>query len=191
VLLSPSLRQSREVALKVRTFLGDLADQEPLLEDNKLSTELRNHSRVISVPAAETLRGYAADLVLVDEAAFIEDAALDAVRAMIGSTGGRLILSSTAHGKAGEFYRVLEGDPSVAEDWERLRVRWEECPRITAEFIQQERRGLPASTFASEWLGQFAELVDGVFAADDIASMFDSTVEPLWPDRVEVYAGIA
>jgi hypothetical protein len=48
--VSPSLRQSRELFAKVIAFLKALEPVEPLEEDNKSSCELRNGSRIVSLP---------------------------------------------------------------------------------------------------------------------------------------------
>jgi hypothetical protein len=59
LLVSSSLRQSRELFLKCTTFLRDLEPVEELSQDNKLSCMLRNGSRIISLPGdGRTIRGY-------------------------------------------------------------------------------------------------------------------------------------
>ena len=71
LLVSPSLRQSRELFGKVIGFLKDLQPAEILEEDNKSSCTLANGSRIVSLPGdARTIRGYSAPkLIIVDEAA--------------------------------------------------------------------------------------------------------------------------
>jgi hypothetical protein len=61
LLVSPSLRQSKELFTKVTNFLKDLEPAEALEEDNKSSRMLPNGARVISLPGdPDTLRGYSA-----------------------------------------------------------------------------------------------------------------------------------
>jgi hypothetical protein len=50
LLVSPSLRQSRELFAKVIDFLRSLEPTPPLAEDNKLSCQLSNGSRIVSLP---------------------------------------------------------------------------------------------------------------------------------------------
>jgi hypothetical protein len=58
LLVSPSLRQSKELFGKVARFLKSLEPVEPLEEDNRSSCELRNGARIVSLPGdPETLRG--------------------------------------------------------------------------------------------------------------------------------------
>jgi hypothetical protein len=78
LLIAPSQRQSRELAVKVTGFLRDIEPTEALEEDNKLSVTLaRNGSRIIALPGndARVIRGYSAPALIVeDEAAFVHDA---------------------------------------------------------------------------------------------------------------------
>src|SRR5689334_21484393 len=61
LLVSPSLRQSKELFAKVTGFLKDLEPAEVLEEDNKSCCALANGARVVSLPGdPDTLRGYSA-----------------------------------------------------------------------------------------------------------------------------------
>src|SRR5947209_18643108 len=58
LLVSPSLRQSKELFAKVTGFLKDLEPAEVLEEDNKSCCALANGARVVSLPGdPDTLRG--------------------------------------------------------------------------------------------------------------------------------------
>src|SRR5215467_2076864 len=61
LLVSPSLRQSKELFAKVIGFLKDLEPAEVLEEDNKSCCALANGARLVSLPGdPDTLRGYSA-----------------------------------------------------------------------------------------------------------------------------------
>lgn len=135
---SPSQRQSRELFNKVVGFLKRLEVAPGLEEDNRLSVRLANHSRVVSLPGTgQTIRGFSApDLIIEDEAAFVDDVFYRAIRPMLAVSGGRLILMSTPYGQRGHFHEAwTEGG-----DWHRVEVPATECPRITPEFLASERR---------------------------------------------------
>src|SRR5580704_3617433 len=70
LLLSPSLRQSRELFRKVIDIYRALDNPPPPITDNRLELELANGSRVVSLPGTEaTVRGFSAPkLVIMDEA---------------------------------------------------------------------------------------------------------------------------
>lgn len=182
LLVSPSLRQSRELFVKVTGFLKALNHKPKLDEDNKLSITLENKSRVVSLPSSpETIRGFSAvDLVIEDEAAFCQDNLYRSVRPMLAVSNGKLILMSTPYGKLGHFYEewVNGGD-----EWEKIKVTAHQCPRITPEFLEGEKNSLGSLWFNQEYMGIFAERIDSVFSHDSIMESFSSDVKPLFNDE--------
>lgn len=165
--VSPTDRQSGLLFDKVIEFLRKAPDSPKRLEDNKRSVRLANGSRIVSLPGSpDTIRGYSApNMVLVDEAAFCEDALFGAVGPMLAVSNGEIALLSTPCGKRGEFYTVwTEG----GDDWERIRVTAEECPRISPEFLAEQRRTMPAWLYRQEYCAEFCETLDGVFTSDQI-----------------------
>ncbi len=179
LLVSPSLRQSRELFVKVVDFMRMLEPRPILEEDNKLSFALGNGSRVVSLPGTgETVRGFSApSLVIEDEAAFVEDGLYGAVRPMLAVSGGRLVLMSTPHGKRGHFYEAWRDEEA---EWLRTEVSALECPRITEEFLEQERQALGDLWFRQEYGCEFLETIDQVFRYDDIERALSDDVEPLF-----------
>src|SRR5215218_1023691 len=69
--LAPTLRQSQELFAKVAGFYRDLGRPVPAQGERKLSLELENDSRIVTLPGSEkTIRGFSgAALLIVDEAA--------------------------------------------------------------------------------------------------------------------------
>jgi hypothetical protein len=71
---------------------------------NKLSLMLPNGSRIVGLPGTErTVRGFTASLILIDEAAGVEDAMYKALRPMLAVQRGDLWLISTPRSKRGFF----------------------------------------------------------------------------------------
>jgi hypothetical protein len=68
--LASALRQSQELFAKIAGFYRDLGRPVPAQGERKLSLELENDSRIITLPGSEkTIRGFSgAALLLVDEA---------------------------------------------------------------------------------------------------------------------------
>jgi hypothetical protein len=97
LVVSPSERQSKELFKKIIDLREVLPEQPRLLEDNKLSMEVAGGGRVVSLPGSEaTVRGFSgASLIVEDEAARVPDELYMAVRPMLATSGGRLILMST------------------------------------------------------------------------------------------------
>jgi phage terminase large subunit-like protein len=75
LVLAPALRQSQEFFSKLSDFHAALGTPKRKYGERRLSLELSNGSRVISLPGAEkTIRGFSgAALIILDEASRIED----------------------------------------------------------------------------------------------------------------------
>ncbi len=166
LLVSPSQRQSVELLHKTRAVITQI--ETPMrLQETKL--ELASGSRVVSLPGAEgTIRGFSADLVVIDEAARVEDATYAAVRPMLAVTGGRMLALSTPHGARGWFWEAW----TLGEGWERTMVRATDCPRISTEFLAGERQAMSHHSFSSEYLCEFSALVNAAFDPADIERAF-------------------
>src|SRR5215208_4399555 len=123
--LAPALRQSQELFSKLAGFYRDLGRPVSPLAERKLGLELENGSRVVTLPGTEkTIRGYSgAALLIVDEAARVDDGLYYALRPMLAVSGGALMMLSTPYGKRGIFYDEWTGGAG----WERFRVTAEEC----------------------------------------------------------------
>ena len=176
LLCSASQRQSAELLGKVRALA--LAQQTPIgLEAiSVLSLRLSNGSRVVSLPGKpELIRGYAANLLVLDESAWVPDSLYQSVRPMLAVSQGRLIALSTPFGRRGWFYAAWTG----TEPWHRTKVTAREVPRICAEFLEEERRSLPASVFQSEYLCEFTDTVEAVFSSEDVIGALSNEVQPL------------
>lgn len=179
LLVSPSLRQSGELFRKVNDHLNQLEQQPRKTEDNRLSLTLANGSRIVSLPGTEqTVRGYSgASLIIEDESARVDDAMYYAIHPMMAVSGGRLILMSTPFGKRGHFHKEwTEGGPV----WERIEIPASLCPRISPDFLTEERKALGDWWFRQEYECQFVETVDQVFGYDLVMSAIDPTVKPLF-----------
>jgi len=154
ILVARSARQSEEL---LKTVAGMLREFVADVSSSQTKIELPNGSRILAMPSQpHTIRGYAADLVVIDEAAYVDDAIWDAVFPMLNAAegGGRLWLMSTPYRPAGFFYRLWK---QKNDDWVRVQVTAPECPRISASMIEEARRTFTAAEFAREYLCEFAQ----------------------------------
>jgi len=177
LLLSPSQRQSSELFRKVSAVYKGLGRHVPSDAESATTLSLENGSRIVSLPGTEgTVRSYSAvRLLLVDEAARVPDGVIAAVRPMLAVSGGQLIALSTPFGTRGWWYEAWKhGGPA----WDRVRVTAEECPRIIAEFLAEERAALGPWWFAQEYECDFMEAQTQAFTAELVEALFDAEVEP-------------
>lgn len=144
LVLSASERQAREL-VRAAVHAYRILDRRPVESEseNRLSLELKNGSRIIAIPAsASTTRGYpGTKLLIVDEAAQIEDDVFLAIQPSLAVSGGRLILMSTPFGRRGFFHHAWK----ERHRWTYVEVSANECKRVDAQVIDEARR------FKGEW----------------------------------------
>jgi Terminase large subunit, T4likevirus-type, N-terminal len=180
LLLSPSLRQSQELFRKVTDFRNRLGEPIPVAEESALRVELKNGSRIVALPGTEeTVRGFSGvRLLVVDEAARVDDPLYYAIRPMLAVSGGRMVCLTTPCGKRGFFYNEWTGVGS----WDRVKVTASECPRISEKFLAEERTSLGERWFLQEFCCSFEENEGGVFAYADIEAALDESITPLFTE---------
>ncbi len=179
LLLAPSERQAKLLLRSVRRFAAAVPDAARPTNDGRQSLELSNGSEVVALPASEeTIRGYAAvALLVVDEAAAVDDALYASMRPTLAVSGGRIVLLSTPRGKRGFFYREwVEG----GDDWLRVKVTAADCPRIPADWLARERARIGPWWAAQEYDVEFREAVDQVFGHDVVLAALSDEVAPLF-----------
>jgi hypothetical protein len=176
LLLSPSLRQSGELFKKCLAVYRSLDSPVPPESETALTLALENGSRIVSLPGTEkTVRGFSgAALLIVDEAARVENDLYHAVRPMLAVSGGTLILLSTPYGKRGAFF----DEWTNGQGWERYEIPATEVPRISTRFLEEERRSLPERVFRQEYLCSFEETEDQVFGHAVIQRAFTDEYAP-------------
>jgi hypothetical protein len=177
--LAPALRQSQELFQKISAFYRKVGGM-PADSTRKLGVELANGSRIEALPGTErTVRGFSgASLLLVDEAARVDDGLYYAVRPMLAVSGGRLMMLSTPFGKRGVFFEEW----TDGEGWERYEVPASECPRIPSAFLEEERRSLPDWVYRQEYGCEFTETDDQVFGYDLVQGSISPEVKPLFEE---------
>ena len=178
LILAPSERQAKETFAKAARSYTATGQKVRADSYRKLGMELINGSRIEALPGTEkTIRGFSApDLVIVEEAARVDDGLYYAVRPMLAVSGGRLIMLSTPAGKRGAFYHEW----TEGHRWERYEVPATEIPRITPEFLEEEREVLPSWVYRQEYECSFEETEDQVFSAEMVERAVTPEVAPLF-----------
>ncbi len=177
LMISPSDRQSGELFRTTRQMVHEAGIPVRADDDNKRSMTLVNGARLIALPSnAATVRGFAAaTMVIVDEAAFATDDILAAITPMMATTSSKakLILLSSPNGRAGFFFEAYQR-AKTAKNWSRWHVPSTECPRITPEFLAEQRASLGEIMFKQEYLAEF--VTDGLNPID--VDAFRDSVDP-------------
>jgi hypothetical protein len=89
---------------------------------------------------------------------------------------GRLILISTPNGSRGYFWEQWES----GRDWERYKISADQCPRISQEFLDDERVHMGETMFQQEYFCHFTQAADQYFRTEDIDRAFQSDAPALF-----------
>lgn len=153
----------------------------PVAKANDRSSELHlaNGSRIVPLPgSSDTIVCYAANRLVLDEAARIPDLLYRLVRPMLAVKRGSLVALSTPFGRRGWWHKEWfhlddNGNPRQdgTDEWKRVEVKASGCPRITEEFLQTER-GQGHLYNRQEYCCEFVDTEESVFLQDQIDAAF-------------------
>jgi hypothetical protein len=179
IVASPSLRQSGEFLRKARQAAAKLGIRPRGDGENRCSLLLPNGSRMVGLPESEgTVRGFSAvGLMIIDEASRVSDELYDALRPMLATTqNGALWLMSTPNGQSGFFYREWSSEMP----WVRIRATAEECPRIPADFLRNEKLTMADDVYRREYCCEFVRGEGYLFDEADIRRRLTTRFAKLW-----------
>lgn len=164
----------RQAYLLFSKILGYLADyykswiKKGKERPTKSEIKLTNGSVIRCLPTGMDglgIRGYTVDLLIADEAAFIPEDVWPAVTPMLATTKGNIILLSTPKGVGNFFYECYH-NPS----FKTFHISSEQCPRISKEFLEYEKKRLSSIHYKQEYLGEFTEHMRQIFSDQLIRS---------------------
>ena len=121
-----------------------------------LKLRFKNASRIVALPnSPNLLRGYTANMCILDEAAFFRDDELvvyNVIMPMLSTTDGTLIVSSTPWSTDSVFYKMC-----MNPEYSQHVVTWEDVVKaglVKREFIEEMRLSIPEERFQREFEAQ-------------------------------------
>lgn len=183
LILSPSERQSKLLLAAVQDLkfkIGALGGAIQEDKDSTLHIDFANKSSIIALPGKEgNVRGYSSvALVIIDEASIVPDTLFLSVTPMLSVSRGNICVMSTPRGKRGFFHKEW----TEGKGWEKTTITADECPRITAEFLNEQREKMPLNWFRQEYYCEFSDTDDATFRYEDVKAAMSSEVKPLFGD---------
>ena len=178
MLLSPTMRQSTELYRKCADLYRAIGKPVPVTAESALRVELSTGSRIVSMPGKDDagIRGFTPRLVIIDEAARVPDALYQSIRPALAVSRGELIALSTPFGQRGWFFEAW----TSSQKWTRVKITADECPRISQEFLEEERQALGDRWMAQEFYCSFESTIGAVFLPEHIDAAFSDEVTPLF-----------
>lgn len=176
----PAQRQAQELYRKMVDIFGHTPGLPEIDKLSELRLEFATKSRVVIVPADERrgVRGFSRpDVVIFDEAAGIPDEVFAAARPLFAvHHHGKFVLASTPRGQRGTYFQEW----TQGAGWQRWEIPASACPRISPEFLEQERAALGAMWFRQEFCCEFLQPDAALFDYASIDAAADANLMPLF-----------
>lgn len=152
---------SKEIIQKIQYAYEEMPDWiKPGIDPNnwnKLSISFENGCRILADTTSEnTGRGFAIDLLYVDELAFVKDTIADAFYGSVLPTlasrvDGKMLITSTPNGDTNLFARLWKGAIGKTNNFIPLQVKWNEIPGRDEEYKKQMIRDFGERRFKQEF----------------------------------------
>jgi phage terminase large subunit-like protein len=158
--------------------------------------QLSTKSKIIALPCSENLlRGYTANLVIADEAAFIpENVITEIIYPMLSTTNGTAILLSTPWDKKHFFYKAF-----LNPAYSTHKIQSQENPLIPTAFLTEMQQNMTTEAYKREYLAEFTQAASSYFPQELIRQCIEHaqkiTLEPITNTqqqipKAEYYAGL-
>jgi len=192
LITSPSLRQSMIMFDRILTFIyRSRLLPKSVVRRTRTIIQLTNGSQIIALPCSENLlRGYTANLIICDEAAFMPEEVITQVMfPMLSTTKGKAVFLSTPWGRDHFFYKAF-----MNPRYSVHKVKSSECPLITREFLEEMKANMTEQAYRMEYEAEFVEAASCFFPQDLIRSCIDPDLEFYdlmeTPPEGEYYGGL-
>jgi hypothetical protein len=175
--VSPVYNQCRKVFQELTN-----ASHEIITKSNKaeLTVEFVNGSTLIflSSERPDSIRGFSFNYVIVDEASFVSEQAVnEAIFPTLSALGKKCLIISTPKSKNWFFNAYLKG-LDEGGDYISFRGESAENPYISQTFVEEQRRSLPDSIFRAEYMAEFTDAGNDVFSNLDNVCIINGWNEP-------------
>jgi len=149
--------------------------------------QLKNGSTIHCYAAGETgwgIMGFTIDLLIADEAAFINEEVWNSITPALAVTKGHIWLLSTPKLKEGYYYDRFT-DPTFAS----FHQSSEDCPRIPKEFLEQKKQEFTKAQYAQMYLGEFVDDFRQLFSEEIILKSCTLPVPDFSSGQVSIHGG--
>jgi hypothetical protein len=179
-----ALRQSSELFTQLQSEMRNAGLTESMWgvdRSTQTTIEFEHGSRIKVVPTGRNgnkIRGFTADYIVVDEAAFVDDSIFeDVIEPMTFVTGGTIVLCSTPFGTSGYFYEKAT-HPDWYSTWDPNTggISSDDNPAIDQSDIDEYREGKTRAQIRREAEGRFVEQGDVFFPPSLIRSTMHTSV---------------
>ena len=174
---SPIFTQAKKVMLEL-----EAAAKPVIKQSNKadLTITFINGSTIqfFGSERYDSIRGFSFNYIVVDEAAFIrEEAVNEAIFPTLSAIGKKCLIISTPKSKNWFYNAYLKGN-TANDDYISFRGISTDNPYIDEDFINEQSKSLPTDIFRQEYLAEFSEATNDVFRGLDNVCILNEYEEP-------------
>jgi hypothetical protein len=156
---------------RVRELASHPLLQGSVIDESRSLLALSNGSVVRSVPASERqVRGHSVDLLIVDEAALIDEDLLlgAALPTTAARPDARVVLASSPWSDAGPFHALALAGAADSPHTRTFRWKLEDAHWITPAVVEAARASMSPLRFKAEFEGEFVGASDLLFAPSEL-----------------------
>lgn len=197
LILAKAKRQAMEL---FKTVKGEMRGADEMDEsewgiprETRTVVEFDNGSRIVCLPVGRdgsNIRGYSADLLMVDEAAFIRDEIFQEVLSPFLAVGeNTFVMTSTPLGKKGYFYERFEEAINGENNYHVTHAETRDNPYVGDEFLKEMEQSLTPMQYKQEIDGKFVESADAYFTTEEILDSDVAVGSPVKQETEKCYLG--
>lgn len=153
--IAPNFPQASAAWRELKALAAQIPERKVYEDQRRIVLPGGGEIALKSADAPESLRGEGLDLVVLDEAAYIDSEVwTDAIRPALSDRKGSALIISTPAGY-NWFFEAYERGQEGRSDWQSWQYPTSDNPLIDPEEIEAARESLPARTFGQEYLAAF------------------------------------
>jgi hypothetical protein len=132
----------------------------------------------LSAERYDSIRGFSFNYMIIDEAAFIKEQAInEAIFPTLSALGKKCLIISTPKSKNWFYTAYLKGLNGDG-DYISFQGISTDNPHISVDFIEQQRQSLPTQIFNQEYLAEFSEASNDVFTGVEMVCNLEVWTPP-------------
>jgi len=181
-IISKSDSQAKKLMREIQNMVWNAGHSFPKMVKQDRKTPLNKSEMwfqkgvIKCFPPTDACRGESFDLLIVDEAAFVDgDVFRDAMEPTVGAVGGKIILSSTPNGQKGFYFELFDpNDVYDKHEYERVWFYWRMCENEAQLRVIRDKRKFARETGN---IKSFDQEYNALFTVDQEAFFEDMDVE--------------
>ena len=166
------------IVQKIMTYASAIRIPKQRARGKQYSVELPNGAKIFALPSTtKSVVGYTANVIIVDEAALVDDEVIGYLWRSLARTNGKIWLLSTPRGQVGLFFAIWHDD---SNNWHRVKATIADATYMDPAFIQEQKQLFPA-TFRQDFHCEFLQAPGRLFTIEKLKRCVDPALNNRGP----------